>query len=609
MIVPASQTSKSDVSAPSLAQAKAEQLPAKESSGHPADAGPDSDPDPDPDPDSDLDLDLDPDLDPDPDSDLDPDVDVDADPTSDADARPDSDTEPTSDTAGTADAASLATLADSTLDTQASPDAAGVVLAAEQVETSTAAQSMGRSDLPQASFPDGEEKATNESNSKPAGEIPTGGEPDHEQPAGEIAVNDEPTSSPVIDEPEVPLSRRERRLAEQSQPSGAEATSASAAALTPELVLTPVSPIGDALPEVPLQRRATRKKRNRIWAALRALLLLLVIAAVVLSVGTVISDKDTKDAPPSTTELNRVQMRDATQALASMARQLGTTATVASNKKLLETTAAALQAHTAALSDGLPVSTTASSAPISTTPVPVPPGSMADFTQALTANATSMLGFAMTADGTLGRVFASASTSEFLLAADLAAENSLTAPDLQAFSTTSQFALATSENCKETRTPKPGVDADTALHTAALAEQKAVYTYQVAGSRLAKPAFSTAMDLLKEHQERLTLLNAALAHQCLPQIVPVPAYVLDPSFTTAPQQALGKLEAQLADVYGDLATLSQPSAPHVVSATSTTESSPRSLAVAWLLGSIVAEQTWGGTPGALPGISVPTPAS
>ncbi|MDD0857393.1 hypothetical protein NHF46_05595 [Arthrobacter alpinus] len=54
------------------------------------------------------------------------------------------------------------------------------------------------------------------------------------------------------------------------------------------------------------------------------------------------------------------------------------------------------------------------------------------------------------------------------------------------------------------------------MTAAALAEQKAVYAYQVATTRFTEPQFSKSKALLTRHQEKLEVLNEELRLRCLP---------------------------------------------------------------------------------------------
>lgn len=451
----------------------------------------------------------------------------------------------------------------------------------------------------------------------------------------ELETGSEPTEPDAGDPVAAPLSRRERRIAEQGRPDGVEPLAGEPQADQPAWPGAAAAPgVAPALPAgADTSGRSSghpgRRHRKRGWSLLRGVLLFLVIAAVVVAMGTVVTGNGAGSAKASATESNRSQAWEATESLLAQATALAGPASGASTATLPAGVVSALQIQSAALSDGIP---TASAQPKSTATTGPRP-TLADFNRALAASANTLLEHALTAEGAMGRVFASAGTGQLLQARTIARENGLPVPDSPALPANSRFDAATGPACQATLTPSPGANADNALTSAAQSEQKAVYAYQVAGSRLVGQAHTQALAILAVHSQRLELLNAQLAVSCLPIVAGAPGFVLDPRFTAQPEQALAQLEQQLAAAYGDLAALSSPSTtpagsfassqPSTGAARATdaataagsasgsasgpdggTPASARAMAVSWLLESSLTAQAWGGNASPLPGIAV-----
>ncbi|ALO67591.1 hypothetical protein AS189_15205 [Arthrobacter alpinus] len=156
----------------------------------------------------------------------------------------------------------------------------------------------------------------------------------------------------------------------------------------------------------------------------------------------------------------------------------------------------------------------------------------------------------------MGRVFASVGTSQLLQAEQLGSALGAAVPASAFLPAKVSFAVPTGPQCSSTLEPRPGVTVDSALTAAALAEQKAVYAYQVATTRFTEPQFSKSKALLTRHQEKLEVLNEELRLRCLPPAAPVAGFALDSSFTKLPKQALSTLELELGAIYADLAAVS-----------------------------------------------------
>ncbi|WP_181034241.1 DUF4439 domain-containing protein [Arthrobacter sp. GMC3] len=430
-------------------------------------------------------------------------------------------------------------------------------------------------------------------------------EPDLEPAPTTIVAPEEVTPGLAVESS--PVSRRERRLAEQK---------ALDAVVPARRTAIPAAPVPQTTPApLPvLQPGKPSKKRNKLWAYLRGGLLFVAIAAVVLGLGTVVTGQHAPVDGPSATETTRQQVWAESKALLVTAQELSNSATNDDSRALLTSTVTALEIQIAALANGLPNESTAPSPSASPAPVATTQG----LATALAANANVLLGAAVTAEGSMGRVFASAGTGQLLQATALSLANGLPAPSSPFLSETTDNDLPSVPVCNTLLKPQPGVSSDAALIAAAEGELKAIFAYQVSTTRLAEPTFSKSKQLLAGHQLRLELLNRELALRCLPQVAPVPGFVLDSAFTATPKKALSDLEGQLTVLYGDTAALSKPHQDAAAetgvagtkeSAYTANASALRELSVKWLLGSAINQQFWGGTSAPLPGISGTAPSS
>lgn len=431
------------------------------------------------------------------------------------------------------------------------------------------------------------------------------------------------TAAEVTAAEPVPATRRERRLAEQTPQPGVVPVRNSPVRDSPvrdgkKLPARPAPKTVRATEGTPVGRARRGGKLQKFFPSLRGFLFFLVIAAIVVGMGTVISGQSAADLGPSRTEAARQAALAQTRVLLAESAALGSTPGAGANAALLKSAAAALQVHIKALGDGLAHPSPEPSATVK-------PGlTTAAFAGELAANAGRLLDEAVVADAAMGRVFASVGASQLLHAQTLGRENGKFLPaspfltpleDQGAGAGADPAQPTVGPQCKSTLAPQPGVSADAALIAAARGEQKAVYAYQVAATRLPEPEFSTASALLVLHQNRLKALNAALATKCLPRVTIVPGFALDSAFTASPSSALARLEDQLGRGYGDLAALSSPSptpvpglaGPGNASTPATPAPAPvvspelRRLAVKFLAESARNEQLWDGRVGALPG--------
>lgn len=429
-----------------------------------------------------------------------------------------------------------------------------------------------------------------------------------------------------------PLSRRERRLAEQKAGPGVEhpeksESDAEAKESNPSAATAAADRPDAAEPSATADMAKPAKKRKSISAMIKGLLVLLVIAVVVAATGTVLAGQKDDVVGPSNTEVNRQAAWERTTALLAQATELGKSASTPKLQEALGKTTADLAAQVIALGDGLPPNTAVASAT-----APATAATVAGLVLDLKASGSELLNSAATADQAMGRVFAAAGTSQLLQGLQLGSAIG-SAPGASELSAARvDFPSSSGPQCSSTLEPRPGITVDSALLAAAHGEQKAVYAYQVATTRFAEPQFGKASEMLQRHQEKLDLLNAELTVRCLPLAVPVAGFALDPAFTSTPAPALAGLEAELGIIYADLAALStpaadeesanaespasaHPAAPAAASDSAVEKPLPQSsavqsanngllreMSVAWLLDSSAAQLYWGGTVGALAGM-------
>ncbi len=363
----------------------------------------------------------------------------------------------------------------------------------------------------------------------------------------------------------------------------------------------------------------------------RLLLLLVVAVVVVVGLGTVVSSvNESQPAAPSATELARQNAVSSATVLAASAATLQTTAASPAVALQLEAAGTMLHGYLAALS--LPGSDTprtgTASASGSASPATGPAG-IDVLISGLVANSTASLTAARTADGAMARVLASGGAAALMHARTLAAATGLPVPDspyllspgtaagtgggtgggtnvasgapsgaTSGGSESSGAAAASSAPCTDQRSPAPGINGEQALLTAVTAEQKAVYAYQVAATRLTNPASRVAVGILSAHEDSLSALQDLLAARCLPIPAVEPGYALAPGFTAQPAAALAGLEDQLGLVYGDLIALSGPAEAH-------SAADIRSQAITALLETTQHRWLWGAPDRPLPGLDLP----
>ncbi|MHA7270006.1 DUF4439 domain-containing protein [Arthrobacter sp. HLT1-20] len=447
--------------------------------------------------------------------------------------------------------------------------------------------------------------------------VPAADANERETVGGETAPADPDLIEDLVADVAAPLSRRERRLAEQGPVSGVAIASPAAATAAQALTGAPATEANGGATETSTKHQNV-PARGRFASFTRGLFFLLVISLVVVGMGTVLAGHDEAAVGPSQTEANRQRAWEQTTQLLAQASHLTGSAGTPKAQELLNQAAKDLAVQAAALGNGLPASIPATPAPTQAPPT------LAQFALALHTHGEELLGNAMVADYAMGRVFAAVGTSQLLQGQNLITVAGTTAQPSKFLPARIDFPAAVGPTCKSTLEPRPGATIDAALRAAALGEQKAVYAYQVATTRFAEPQFGSSSTLLARHERKLQILNEELALRCLPLATPVAGFAVDASFTVAPARALARLEGELGAIYGDLAALSpagNPAEATPSAGTTTTQaaataaaqvpsgtSNLREVSVAWLLDSAQAQQFWGGAVGALPGLAAAAPA-
>lgn len=430
-------------------------------------------------------------------------------------------------------------------------------------------------------------------------------------------------------DPKASASRRDRRLAEvetsagSAQLPGEPILSRSAdAAVTADASHT--SSAGTAHSVDPAS--PPRRKSKRFLSFLKGLFYLTLISTLIVGLGTVIAGEENTVAGPTQTELHRQAAWKTTTTLAAQ-----TTALVASPlpthvQPLLKQAAKDLGIQAAALGDGLPHNTTARS---DASTGDTTPTTITALTKALGRNGEGLLSHALTAENAMGRVFAAVGTSQLLLARDLSAAVGAVPPVSAFLANRAAVPSPVGPQCSSTLEPRPGTTIDSALRTAAVGEQKAIYAYQISTTRMTEPRVSKSAALLALHQEKLAVLTDELQLRCLPGAAPVAGFALDPVFISDPQKGLAGLEGELAGMYANLAALSAPVSTETVansvpantsvparaappSATAMPDAvatgaaaasgTLREISVLWLLDSAQTQDFWGGSVGALAGM-------
>ncbi|WP_434618702.1 DUF4439 domain-containing protein [Arthrobacter sp. A5] len=347
--------------------------------------------------------------------------------------------------------------------------------------------------------------------------------------------------------------------------------------------------------------------------------------------------REPEPAGPSATELARQDALSSASVLAGSVAALQAAAPAPAIAAQLQAADTMLHGYMTALSvpgSGIPTEGAASAS--GSAARATEPAGIGELIDGLAANSTTSLTAAGTADGTVARVLASGGAATLMQARALAAAAALPVPNSPYLasgsvspgsgtvspgsaagtngasdvasngasgspsggSATSGLAAASSVPCAGQRSPAAGINDGQALLAATTAEQKAIYAYQVAATRLTDPASSLAVRILSAHEASLRALQDLLAAKCLAVPAVEPGYALAPGFTAQPAAALAGLEDQLGLLYGELIALSGP-----------TDTSPpaaiRSVAITGLIDTAQHRLLWAAPDRPLPGLDLP----
>ena len=343
----------------------------------------------------------------------------------------------------------------------------------------------------------------------------------------------------------------------------------------------------DVVKKPPSRRTPAAGRAGRAMAVLggvRRTTVLLVLAAVVLSLGMVAGNGSGEDRTASFSEIAQT---DARAAAIELSRQAASLAEAERSKPLTAellrqaevlTEQAELLTRTGSYRRGIPPFPVASSeaAPASeATPSGAPPSgtapsgapaseAAAEYVRLLAVSARSSLDGAMRADAGTARMLASTGAAQQVLALRAAEAAGLDAPEPWA----PVSPAGGSSSCSAEQTPAAAAEsgptgdaADAASDAAALqaavdAEFGAAYAYEVGMARTSGTAARTELDARREdHLAAGAEAVLLLPEVCMPALTRAPAYSLPASFDADPAAALEDLEAAMPAVYADLAAL------------------------------------------------------
>lgn len=328
-----------------------------------------------------------------------------------------------------------------------------------------------------------------------------------------------------------------------------------------------------------------------VLGGVRRTTLLLVLAAVVLSLGLVAGNGAGEDRPASFSEIAQT---DARAAARELARQAGELADAEATGRL----AAELTRQAGVLGEQSALLTRPGSLRRGIPPFDVPSaeaGSAAGgsgtgarraarYVESLTESAQASLDAAMRADAGTARLLAATGAAQQVLAVRAADAAGLDTPE--AWEPVGPAGADTRCPAEGTEGSSPGAagtpssaasgsgsgsgsgfgaasgsadsvpQAAAALQGAVDAEYGAAYAYEVAMARSSGAAARAELDELRDGHLAAGVQGVQLLPDvCLPALTRAPAYSLPPSFEQDPMEALEALEASLPAVYADLAAL------------------------------------------------------
>ncbi|WAP51040.1 DUF4439 domain-containing protein [Arthrobacter sp. ATA002] len=335
----------------------------------------------------------------------------------------------------------------------------------------------------------------------------------------------------------------------------------------------------------PSRRTPAAGRAGRAMAVLggvRRTTLLLVLAAVVLSLGMVAGNGAGEGRPASFSEIAQTDARASAVELSRLARTLADAEDSGQLAAELSRQAAVLDEQSVLLTrpgsfrPGVPPFPAASSGAASSS-APVSPGvesgggaskPAAAYIRSVTASARHSLDAALRADAGTARLLAATGAAQQVLASRAAEAAGLDSPE--PWTPVAQAAPAPDSNhCAAgaaaeskttswsgTRGSGSAPDAAAALQAAVDAEFGAAYAYEVGMARTANARVGAALaDRREEHLAAGAEGVQLLPEVCLPALTPAPAFSLPASFEADPAEALDALQASLPAVYADLAAL------------------------------------------------------
>jgi hypothetical protein len=359
----------------------------------------------------------------------------------------------------------------------------------------------------------------------------------------------------------------------------------------------------DVVKKPPSRRTPAAGRAGRAMAVLggvRRTTVLLVLAAVVLSLGMVAGNGSGEGRAASFSEIAQTDARASAlelsrQAgeLAEAARSTTLTAELVRQAEVLNEQAAVLTRAGSFRRGVPPFSVAASGAASSDAAVSGAVASdtgstdaadsdaAAGYVRLLTISARSSLDGAIRADAGTARLLASTGAAQQVLALRTAEAAGLDAPEpwkpvtpssgsgrcasegtggASPFASAGVAPGASSGTEPETASSETGQeaapDAAAALQAAVDAEYGTAYAYEVGMARTSGTATRAELEGRREvHLAAGAEAVLLLPEVCLPALTRAPAYSLPPSFTADPESALEELEDSLPAVYADLAAL------------------------------------------------------
>lgn len=295
-----------------------------------------------------------------------------------------------------------------------------------------------------------------------------------------------------------------------------------------------------------------RKAGRKVLAWLRRALLLLLIMLLVLAIGSTVKSK--APAGPSATELARVSALAEAQTLLTQAKLLAAKPPSSAVSPALKNSVGTLEAGISALT--IPAASPSPSATVSSSAAAP---TVTSFLKALDQNASKNLEAARLVEPGLARLLSAFGAGQAIAGQYLAQLGKLEHQPVQASTPANNITPSSCATATPAASDGPASQQQ-ALTAVDQAEQKAIYAYQVAATRLeTEQASDLALKLLAGHQTALEQARQHLSSRCLQLPAQQPGFPLSAAFLASPNTELATLENQLGVVYGDLIGLSDGS--------------------------------------------------